>query len=86
MDALSKIIDSKGEKLIHFIEKMEDERANGLYELLKSEIEDESSFVLSDELKAELDQIDDDLDNGRMHKFTTQKQFRKFVKEKINRE
>lgn len=75
---------SKREKLIHFIEKMEDERANGLYELLKTEIEDEDSFVIDDELKKELDQIDDDLDKGRMHKFTTQEQFRKFVNEKVN--
>jgi len=72
------------EKIIHFIEDIEDTRVISLYEFLKVEIDEEEDFKLPDELKADLDQMDDDLDNGRMNKFTTQEQFRNYVKEKIN--
>lgn len=87
MEAIATNAATARERLLHLIEDLinnvDDKKIIDIYASLSDEMEQD--FVLSDELKAELDQIDDDLDNGRLDKFTTQEQFRNYVKEKTEK-
>lgn len=54
------------EKLHHFIDEMEDERANSLFQFLKAEIDEEDDSTYTDEFIAELDDIEKKMKSGKM--------------------
>jgi hypothetical protein len=57
------------EKLHRYIDEMDDAGVIDLYENFKTQIEEEELIELPDEVKAELDQIEKDYENGKLEMF-----------------
>lgn len=82
MSAIIRDAAAAREKIIQFIETIEDRRVISLYEFLRAEIDnDDWEYPL--ELKEQLDNVEDDIINNKREEFLTQDEFKQYVKQKI---
>lgn len=64
------------ERIIHFLEEIEDTCVISLYEFLKVEMnEEEDDFIYTGEVKTRIEKVRDDYTNGRLENFLTEEQF-----------
>jgi hypothetical protein len=82
MSAIIRDAATAREKIIQFIETIEDRRVISLYEFLKAEI-DNDDWEYPVELKAQLDDVENDIVNNKRQEFVTQDEFKQYMKQKI---